>query len=129
MASEAVADGLVKLFVPDELEADLSAAGRAHYLSVESGGKSVLPSGFWAVPVTAISGMKRAIGDPYRHFGGRDLGSPVADVTLGLAYGSLLAKFGLGADDGAETPCLTSDTLTASGKHFLNDFPYLGAPR
>ncbi|MBC5825383.1 MAG: DUF4331 family protein [Candidatus Eremiobacteraeota bacterium] len=128
--SEAVANAMVATLIPDEMEADLSASGPARYLAVETNGKSGLPVAVVrAVPVPFIYGIKRALGDPYRHFGGRDPGSPVIDLDLGAIFGSLIPKLGLAPEDGHETPCLTSDNVTPSGKHFTADFPYLGAPR
>jgi len=128
--SPRVADALVNVLIPDAIEADLSAAGPARYLAVETNGKSGLPVAVVrAVPPFGIYGIKRALGDPYRHFGGRDLRSPVIDLSLGAIFGSLVPKLGLAPDDGKETPCLTSDNVTPSAKHYQNDFPYTGAPR
>lgn len=128
--SEAVADAAVEVLVPDHIEADLSAAGPARYLAVETNGKSGLPIQLIrTVPPAGIRGIKRALGDPYRHFGGRDPKSPVVDLSLGAIYGSLIPKLGLAEDDNRETPCLTSDNTTPAAKHFLPGFPYLGDPR
>ena len=128
--SSRIADALTKLLIPDAIEADLSAPGPARYLAVETNGKSGLPVAVVRlVPVPLIYGVKRALGDPYRQFGGRDLGSPVVDLSLGAIYGSLLPKLGLAPDDGNETPCLTSDHTTPAAKHFLASFPFIGEPR
>jgi len=128
--SEAVADAAVKVLIPDHIEADLSESGPARYLAVETNGKSGLPLQIVrTVPPDGIEGVKKALGDPYRHFGGRDLGSPVIDLSLGAIYGSLIPKLGLAPDDDRETPCLTSDNTTPAGKHFLRGFPYIGDPR
>ncbi len=128
--SPKIADALVKVLIPDAIEADLSAPGPARYLAVETNGKSGLPVAVVRlVPPPLIYGVKRALGDPYRHFGGRDLRSPVIDLSLGSVFGSLVPKLGLAPDDGKETPCLTSDNVTPAAKHYQNDFPYAGAPR
>jgi hypothetical protein len=128
--STRIAEALTKLLIPDAIEADLSAPGPARYLAVETNGKSGLPVAVVRlVPVPLIYGVKRSLGDPYRQFGGRDLGSPVIDLSLGAIYGSLLPKLGLAPDDGHETPCLTSDNTTPAAKHFLTSFPFIGAPR
>ncbi len=128
--SEATAKAMVTLLIPDEMSADLSQAGPARYLAVETNGKSGLPVAVVrAVPAPLIYGIKRALGDPYRKFGGRDLASPVIDLDLGAIYGSLTSKLGLAPEDHKETPCLTSDNVGPQGKHFTGEFPYFGAPR
>ena len=128
--STAVADALVKVLMPDEIEADLSAAGGARYLAVETNGKSGFPIAvIRAVPPQGIRGTKLSLGDPYRHFGGRDPKSPVIDLSLGAIFGSLVPKLGLAPDDNRETACLTSDHVTPSEKHYLSAFPYIGDPR
>jgi hypothetical protein len=128
--SAAVADAAVKVLIPDFIEADLSQAGPARYLAVETNGKSGLPVQIIrTVPPDGIQGIKKALGDPYRQFGGRDPRSPVIDLDLGALYGSLIPKLGLAPDDNRETPCLTSDNTTPAAKHPLRGFPYLGDPR
>ena len=128
--STAVADALVKVLMPDEIEADLSVFGPARYLAVETNGKSGFPIAvIRAVPPQGIRGTKLSLGDPYRHFGGRDTQSPVIDLSLGAIYGSLIPKLGLAPDDNRETDCLTSDHVTPSEKHPLSSFPYIGDPR
>ncbi|GAC1582442.1 MAG: hypothetical protein NVS3B7_17890 [Candidatus Elarobacter sp.] len=128
--STAVADAAVKVLIPDVIEADLSQEGPARYLAVETNGKSGLPIQIIrTVPPDGILGIKKALGDPYRQFGGRDPKSPVVDLSLGAIYGSLIPKLGLAPDDNRETDCLTSDTTTPAAKHFLQGFPYLGDPR
>ncbi len=128
--SNAVADAAVKVLVPDHIEADLSASGPARYLAVETNGKSGLPVQIVrVVPPDGIEGIKKALGDPYRHFGGRDPKSPAIDLSLGAIYGSLIPKLGLAPDDNRETDCLTSDNTTPAAKHPLRGFPYLGDPR
>lgn len=128
--SNAVADAAVKVLIPDFIEADLSQAGPARYLAVETNGKSGLPVQIVRlVPPDGIEGIKKALGDPYRQFGGRDPKSPVIDLSLGAIYGSLIPKLGLAPDDNRETDCLTSDNTTPAAKHPLRGFPYLGDPR
>lgn len=128
--SSAVADAAVKLLMPDFIEADLSQSGPARYLAVETNGKSGFPVGVVrAVPPDGIEGIKKALGDPYRQFGGRDPKSPVIDLSLGAIYGSLIPKLGFAPDDRRETDCLTSDHTTPAAKHPLRGFPYIGDPR
>ncbi|MDB5071288.1 MAG: hypothetical protein JWM87_2399 [Candidatus Eremiobacteraeota bacterium] len=128
--STAVADAAVKALMPDHIEADLSQSGPARYLAVETNGKSGLPVQIIrTVPPDGIEGIKKALGDPYRQFGGRDPKSPVIDLSLGAIYGSLIPKLGLAPDDNRETDCLTSDHTTPAAKHPLRGFPYLGDPR
>ena len=128
--SSAVADAAVKVLMPDFIEADLSQSGPARYLAVETNGKSGLPvQVVRLVPPDGILGIKKALGDPYRQFGGRDPKSPVIDLSLGAIYGSLIPKLGLAPDDNRETDCLTSDNTTPAAKHPLRGFPYLGDPR
>ena len=128
--STAVADAAVKVLIPDFIEADLSQAGPARYLAVETNGKSGLPIQIIrTVPPDGIEGIKKSLGDPYRQFGGRDPKSPVIDLSLGAIYGSLIPKLGLAPDDNRETDCLTSDHTTPAAKHPLRGFPYLGDPR
>lgn len=128
--SPEVAKAVEGVLIPDEMTADLSAPGPARYLAVETRGKSGLPiSVIRLVPNIGIYGIKKALGDPYRHFGGRDFGSPVIDISLGAIYGSLVPKLGLAPEDHRETACLNSDHVTPSGKHFRSSFPYIGEPR
>ncbi|GAC1659820.1 MAG: hypothetical protein NVS9B12_13900 [Vulcanimicrobiaceae bacterium] len=128
--SPAIAKAVEDALIPDEMTADLAAPGPARYLAVETRGKSGLPiSIIRLVPNSGIYGIKKALGDPYRHFGGRDFSSPVIDISLGVIFGSLVPKLGLAAEDHHETACLTSDNVTPAGKHFRPDFPYIGEPR
>ena len=93
--STAVAEAAVKVLIPDYIEADLSQSGPARYLAVETNGKSGLPVQIVrTVPPDGIEGIKKALGDPYRYFGGRDPRSPVIDLSLGAIYGSLIPKLG-----------------------------------
>lgn len=128
--SDSIANALVHTLIPDTIRADLRAGGPARYLAVETNGKSGLPVAVVRlVPPSGIYGIKKALGDPYRHFGGRDPKSPVIDLSLGALYGSILPKVGLAHEDHRETPCLTSDNTTPAAKHGTGDFPYLGTPQ
>ncbi len=102
--SQATADALKAVLVPDVLVADLSQA-KAAYLGVETGG--------------ATGGT----------FGGRALTDDVIDISLGAVFGKTISALGLAPDDGKEIPTLTSDNVDASAKHFTSTFPYLGAPQ
>ena len=126
--SPAIASALQHVLVPDELEVDLSAKGPATYLAIESKGKSGLPVGIVRiVPNAGLKGLKKSLRNGARLFGGRDLNSPVIDLSLGAIYGSILPKIGLAADDHQETACLTSDNVKPTVKT-LDGFPYLPAP-
>ncbi len=127
--SRAVAEAMVKLLMPDQLTANFAQAGPARYLAVETNGKSGLPTGVLrVVPDNGIEGIKKFLGDPLRQFGGRDLDSPVIDLSLGAIYGSLIPKLGLAPDDHKETTCLTSDYVGTPVRHFTRTFPYYGPP-
>jgi len=127
--SPAIAEAMVKMLLPDQLTANFAQPGPARYLAVETNGKSGLPTGvIRAVPPGGIQGIKKFLGDPLRQFGGRDLDSPVIDLSLGAIYGSLIPKLGLAPDDGKETPCLTSHYVGTPKRHFTKTFPYLGDP-
>ncbi len=128
--SDEVANALVNVLTPDAIQANLAAAGPARYMAVETGGKSGLPIAvIRLVPNPAIYGIKKALGNPYRKFGGRDLKSPVVDIDAGAVFGSLIPKLGLAPDDHKETSCLTSDNVTPAGKHITGTFPYMGDPQ
>ncbi|MDQ2681327.1 MAG: DUF4331 domain-containing protein [Candidatus Eremiobacteraeota bacterium] len=127
--SDQLAKAVEQTLIPDEMTADLSAFGPARYLGVETHGKSGLPIAvIRLVPTFQLGGLKKAIGDPYRYFGGRDPSSPVIDLSLGVIFGSLGQKVGLAADDGKETSCLTADNVVAGDRGVTNTFPYMGAP-
>ncbi len=124
-----LAKAVENVLIPDELAADLSQAGPARYLAVETNGKSGLPTGVVrVVPEAALGGLKKAIGNPYRHFGGRDPSSPVIDLSLGVIFGTLGQKVGLAQDDHKDTACLTSDNVTAGERGTTDTFPYFGKP-
>jgi hypothetical protein len=125
--SPETARALVKVLIPDELMVNLAANGPARYLGVETNGKSGLPTGVVrVVPNGGILGIKKALDNPLRQFGGRDLSSPVMDLSLGAIFGSLPGKLGLAADDHKETPCLTSDNVQPPSRGIMTGFPYYG---
>jgi hypothetical protein len=127
--SRATANAIVKVLIPDELEANLAAKGPARYLAVETNGKSGLPVGIVrVVPDSGILGIKKDLDDSLRQFGGRDPSSPVMDLSLGVIFGSLPGKLGLAPDDHKETPCLTSDNVKAPTRGVTPTFPYIGKP-
>ena len=123
--SPTIANALVRILIPDEMQVDLSAKGPATYLGVESKGKSGLPIGILrVVPDAGLKGLKKSLRNGSREFGGRDPESPVIDLSLGAIYGSIIPKIGLAADDHKETPCLTSDNVKPT-VNTLDGFPYL----
>ena len=125
--SDETAKALVSVLIPDELMVNLAANGPARYLGVETNGKSGLPTGIVrVVPNGGILGVKKALDNPARQFGGRDLSSPVMDLSLGSIFGSLPGKLGLAADDHKETPCLTSDNVQPPARGITKGFPYYG---
>ena len=125
-----LAKAVEKTLMPDELTADLGAAGGpAVYLAVETKGKSALPAAIVrVVPDSGLKGLKKSLANKTRDFGGRDASSPVIDTSLGVVFGTLGQKVGLAQDDDKETPCLTSDNVEAGDRGVTNVFPYLGAP-
>lgn len=123
--SAGIANALVRVLIPNEMQVNLSAQGPATYLGVESKGKSGLPVGIVrVVPEAGLKGLKRSLRNGAREFGGRDPESPVIDLSLGAIYGSIIPKIGLASDDHKETPCLTSDNVKPTVKA-LGGFPYL----
>ncbi len=124
-----LASSVEHVLIPDELEANLAADGPARYLAVETKGKSALPTGVVrAVPNFPLGGIKKALSNPYRQFGGRDPSSPVIDLSLGVIFGTLGEKVGLAPPDGRSTPCLTSDNVDAGSRGVTDTFPYFGNP-
>lgn len=103
--SDAIADVVAAVLVPDVLVADLDQTGPAAYLGVETGG--------------ATGGT----------FGGRKLTDDVVDLSLGVVFGDTVPQLGLAPDDGKEIPTLLSDNVGSGDKHYLTAFPYLGDPR
>ena len=103
--SQATANVVTAVLIPDTLKADLSSMDNASYLGVETNG--------------ATGG----------HFGGRALNDDVIDISLGIVFGNTISALGLAPDDGKEIPTLTSDHVGSGGKHFIGTFPYLGAPQ
>lgn len=108
--SQATTDFVKSVLVPDVLVADLSQAGPAAYLGVETAGKT--------------GGL----------FGGRKLTDDVIDTSLGVIFGNTVFALGGAPDDGKEIPTLTTDNVsfTTAPKHFQDGvvsaavFPYLG---
>lgn len=103
--SDAIANVVAAVLVPDVMIADLSQDGPAAYLGVETGG---------------ATGGK---------FGGRKLTDDVVDISLGVIFGNTIPALGLAPDDGKELPQFTTDNVGPEAKHFKNSFPYLGDPR
>ncbi len=103
--SQATANVVTSVLVPDTMKADLSQTGNASYLGYETGG---------------ATGGK---------FGGRALTDDVVDISLGIVFGNTVSALGLAPDDGKEIPALTSDNVGSGGKHFKSTFPYLGDPQ
>ncbi len=125
--SNTTAKALVKVLIPDEIEANLAAKGPARYLAVETNGKSGLPVGIVrVVPNSGLLGLKKSLDDPLRQFGGRDPSSPVIDLSLGAIFGTLPSKLGLAPDDHRETACLTSDNVQPPSRGVTKTFPYFG---
>lgn len=103
--SQATANVVTSVLIPDTLKADLTKGGPASYLGHETNG--------------ATGGT----------FGGRALTDDVVDISLGIVFGNTVSALGLAPDDGKEILTLTSDNVGAGGKHFLPVFPYLGNPQ
>ena len=103
--SDAIANVVTSVLVPDVMIADLSKSGPATYLGVETGG--------------ATGGT----------FGGRALTDDVVDTSLGVIFGGTVPALGLAPEDNKEIPTLTTDNVDASGHSFSGSFPYLQAPR
>jgi hypothetical protein len=103
--SDATANILKAVLIPDEMSADLSQTGvKAAYLGAETGG---------------ATGSK---------FGGRGLSDDVIDISLGAIFGPTISALKLAPDDGKESKCLTSDNVGPGGHHYLDRFPYVGKP-
>jgi hypothetical protein len=100
---------LQAILIPDEVSADLSQTGTGSYLGVETGG------------ATAADHDK---------FGGRTLADDVIDISLGAVFGNTLSALGLIADDGKESPCLTTDNVPQQNAidNVTTTFPYVGTP-
>lgn len=101
--SDAHANTLASVLVPDVMIADLSQNGPAAYLGVETSG---------------------ATGSA---FGGRALEDDVVDISLGAIFGTTLSDLGLVEPDGNEIPALTSDNVGTENNN-SDTFPYLVAP-
>ena len=97
--SPLIANTLASVLVPDVMVADLSKPGPASYLGYE------------------VS----------KGFGGRALTSDVVDTDLMAIFGNLIPTVTGVADDGKETPQLSTDNIGPHGD-YLGAFPYLGNP-
>ncbi len=107
--SPATVATLQAILIPDEIAANLSnLTDKASYLGVETNG---------------ATGGK---------FGGRGLPDDVIDISLGAVFGNTLSAVVPGlADDGKESPCLTTDNVPSqNAKDNVTPlvFPYVGAP-
>lgn len=114
--SQAIANVIVSILIPDEMKADLSqtvaGCGTANtpcgaYLGVETGG---------------ATGSK---------FGGRWLNDDTIKTSLGVIFGNTVPALGLAPDDHNESWCLTDDNLSngeGTFQTYSNTFPYVNAP-
>ena len=106
--SQAIANTLQAILIPDEMAADLSKTVPASYLGVETMG--------------ATGGT----------FGGRSLTDDVIDISLGATFGNTIPSVVTTVpDDGKESPCLTTDNVPSqAGPDHITPatFPYVGAP-
>jgi hypothetical protein len=98
--SQAIADLVVAVTLPDVVEADLSQPTGA-YFGVELAGAGVVGP----------------------NFGGRRLRDDPVDVTLQVVFGDLVH----GITEG-QIPALTSDNVGPDAIRDTNTFPYLGSP-
>jgi hypothetical protein len=104
--SQATVNVIKAVLVPDVMKADLGvSSSTAAYLGFETGG---------------ATGSK---------FGGRALTDDVVDISLGVVFGTTISALGLAPADGKDIPTLTSDHVGPEGKHFRDQFPYLGVAR
>lgn len=101
--SDAITNVAVSILVPDVMKVDLSQAGPAAYLGVETNG--------------ATGGR----------FGGRKLRDDVVDADLGVIFGNTIPSLGLAPNDGQAKPQFTSDNVGPQGND-TNTFPYLPPP-
>lgn len=111
--SQAIANALAGVLVPDVMTADLSQTGEAAYLGYETGGFT--------------SATKST-------FGGRKLTDDVVDIDLMSVFGAVIPTLNpMIPDDGKEldgrngTPVFTTD-FTGPTDAYLSTFPYLGVP-
>jgi hypothetical protein len=98
--SQEIADLVVFVTIPDEVEADLSQATGA-YFGVELADAGVVPA----------------------NFGGRRLTDDPIDVTLQVVFGEAVH----GISDGA-IPALTTDNVGPAAIRNTSTFPYMGSP-
>jgi hypothetical protein len=126
LRSAATASYIQALLTPDVLIADFSQrTTTASYLGWETGGQ--------------ISDNNCSVlGGPPNAFGGRGLTEDVVDATFGIVFGNTASHLTAPtpnvpapqpADDGAETPTLTSDNVSCDTTNLTpTQFPYLGTP-
>jgi hypothetical protein len=128
---------LARIFVPDELQADIEAPNPAAYLGIEvpatpaptpTPTPTPTPPGASPSPTPPAARRPTPLPTPFRPFGGRTPSDPANAIDLRAVYGDLVAKAGLAPDDGRETPCLANDGTVAPRNLSRDDFPYLDAP-
>jgi hypothetical protein len=104
--SPAIANVVTSVLYPNELAVDVSQAGPAAYLGVETGG---------------ATGSR---------FGGRGLTDDVIDTSLGVVFGGTIPALGLAADDHHENTCLSNEHVASGqgGVQTQSTFPYLATP-
>jgi len=96
---------LASLLYPNEYLVDLSQAGSASYLGVETGGKTGST------------------------FGGRDLADNVVDTTVGSVFGNTLVTLGIQPEDNEENHCLSTQNVAQRPSQERGPaFPYLATP-
>ncbi len=99
---------LAGILYPNEMTADLSQAGAAAYLGVETGGATSLT---------------------HSTFGGRAISDDVVSISLGAIFGHTLANLSVQPEDNEENNCLTTDNVAQNAtQQPSNTFPYLSAP-
>lgn len=95
-----IADALVAVTLPDQIQADLSQSNGT-YFGVELAGLGVIPP----------------------NFGGRRIADDIVDVTLAVTFGDLVT----GITEGA-IPTLLSDNVGVAPNASQSGFPYLTNP-
>jgi hypothetical protein len=96
---------LAGILYPNEMTADLSQAGVASYLGVETGG---------------ATGGK---------FGGRALTDDVIDISLGAVFGNTLSALKVQPEDNEENNCISKDNVAMNASQAPSAvFPYLHTP-
>lgn len=96
---------LAGILYPNEYAVDLSKAGPASYLGVETGG--------------ATGGT----------FGGRAVTDDVISISLGAVFGNTLVALHVQPEDNEENNCLTTDNVAQNATQKpTGTFPYLAVP-